>query len=137
MSRDVLVSGIVEAVRSVVRSQGPVPLHAPEFAGREREYLNDCIDTGWVSSVGAYVDRFERDLEALTGATRAVAVVNGTAALAGLPESARAAALSAFEHGFATLFLLAAGLAVVSLVMTLILKELPLRSARGAETGTA
>lgn len=81
MNRELLAGRIVDAVRSVVRSQGPVPLHAPELAGREREYLNDCIDTGWVSSVGAYVDRFERDLEALTGATRAVAVVNGTAAL--------------------------------------------------------
>ena len=76
-----LVRGIVDAVRSVVRAEAPVPLHAPEFRGREREYLNDCIDTGWVSSVGAYVDRFERDLEAVTGAARAVAVVNGTAAL--------------------------------------------------------
>ena len=64
-----------------MRAEAAVPLHAPEFRGREREYLNDCIDSGWVSSVGAYVDRFERDLEALTGAARAVAVVNGTAAL--------------------------------------------------------
>ena len=76
-----LVCRIVDAVRSVVRAEAPAPLHAPEFRGREREYLNDCIDTGWVSSVGPYVDRFERELEALTGATRAVAVVNGTAAL--------------------------------------------------------
>jgi len=81
VNRDVLAGRIVDAVRSVVRAEAPVPLHAPEFAGREREYLNDCIDTGWVSSVGAYVDRFERDLETLTGAGRAVAVVNGTAAL--------------------------------------------------------
>lgn len=58
-----------------------VPLHAPEFRGRERDYLNDCVETGWVSSVGAYVDRFEHDLADLTGAGRAVAVVNGTAAL--------------------------------------------------------
>ena len=43
-------------------------------------YVKDCIDTGWVSSNGVYVDRFERDLAALTGATHAVAVVNGTAA---------------------------------------------------------
>ena len=81
MSRDLLARRIVDAVRSVARAEAPVPLHAPEFRGREREYLNDCIDTGWVSSVGAYVDRFEHDLEGLTGATRAVAVVNGTAAL--------------------------------------------------------
>ncbi|MCW2236443.1 MDR family MFS transporter [Azospirillum canadense] len=53
----------------------------------------------------------------------------GTAALASLPPGARASALTAFEHGFSTLFLLAAALAVVSFVMTLFLKELPLRSA--------
>jgi perosamine synthetase len=57
------------------------PLHAPRFAGAEWTYLKDCLDTGWVSSVGSYVDRFERDLAALCGARRAVAVVNGTAAL--------------------------------------------------------
>ncbi|WP_298744710.1 LegC family aminotransferase [uncultured Brevundimonas sp.] len=56
-------------------------MHAPEFRGREWDYLKDCLDTGWVSSVGAYVDRFEADLQTLTGAARAVAVVNGTAAL--------------------------------------------------------
>src|SRR5262245_32502057 len=56
-------------------------LHEPEFAGREWEYVKDCIDTGWVSSAGAYVDRFERDLVDYTGAGSAVAIVNGTAAL--------------------------------------------------------
>ena len=59
----------------------PLALHEPEFAGREWEYVKNCLDTGWVSSVGAYVDRFERDLCALTGATFAVATCNGTAAL--------------------------------------------------------
>ncbi|SFS29913.1 LegC family aminotransferase [Brevundimonas viscosa] len=77
-----LVEQIVEAVRSVVPPcAAPAPLHAPEFRGAEKAYLADCIDSGWVSSVGAYVDRFERELAALTGAARAVAVVNGTAAL--------------------------------------------------------
>ena len=77
-----LVDRVVEAVRSVVPADAAAaPLHAPEFRGAEKAYLADCIDTGWVSSVGAYVDRFERDLESLTGAARAVAVVNGTAAL--------------------------------------------------------
>jgi len=73
---------VLAAVRSVL---GPaeklIALHEPEFAGREWEYVKDCIDTGWVSSAGAYVDRFERDLAAYTGANHAVAVVNGTAAL--------------------------------------------------------
>jgi perosamine synthetase len=73
---------VLAAVRSVL---GPaekfIALHEPEFAGREWEYVKDCIDTGWVSSAGSYVDRFERDLAAYTGAGHAVAVVNGTAAL--------------------------------------------------------
>ncbi len=82
MSAGELVDRIVSAVRAVAPADAmPAPLHAPEFRGREKEYLADCIDTGWVSSVGPYVDRLERDLEALTGATKAVAVVNGTAAL--------------------------------------------------------
>jgi perosamine synthetase len=59
----------------------PVALHEPEFAGNEWAYVKDCIDTGWVSYKGAYVERFERDLAAFTGTAAAIAVVNGTAAL--------------------------------------------------------
>lgn len=77
-----VADSILAAVRKVVPAErGPVALHEPEFRGREREYVQDCIDTGWVSSVGAYVDRFESMLAGITGATHAVATVNGTAAL--------------------------------------------------------
>lgn len=71
---------IVAAIRSVV---GPnsAALHEPSFAGNELAYLKECIDTTFVSSVGKFVDRFEADLAAFTGARHAVAVVNGTAAL--------------------------------------------------------
>lgn len=58
-----------------------VPLHEPEFRGNEREYLMECIDSTFVSSVGKYVDRFEQMLADFTGARHVVAVVNGTAAL--------------------------------------------------------
>jgi len=58
-----------------------VPLHEPTFNGKELEYVTDCIKTGWVSSVGSYVTRFEEDLARFTGVKRAVAVMNGTAAL--------------------------------------------------------
>lgn len=58
-----------------------VPLHEPTFDNSEIRYVTDCIETGWVSSVGKYVDQFERDLAEYTGVKRAVAVVNGTAAL--------------------------------------------------------
>src|SRR5262245_31444776 len=73
---------VVAAVASVLGpAEAMLALHEPEFSGREWEYVKDCIDTGWVSSAGAYVDRFERDLTAYTGCAHAVAVVNGTAAL--------------------------------------------------------
>ena len=50
-------------------SADKVPLHAPQFAGAEWRYLKEFLDTGWVSSVGAFVDRFERDLAAFIDAT--------------------------------------------------------------------
>lgn len=59
----------------------PLSLHEPEFRGNEWTYVKECLDTGWVSSVGKYVDAFERKLAEFTGARYAVAVVNGTAAL--------------------------------------------------------
>lgn len=79
---DARVDPIVDAVgRALSGAALPAPLHAPEFRGLEWDYLKDCLDTGWVSSVGAYVDRFERELETFTGIPHAVAVSNGTAAL--------------------------------------------------------
>lgn len=58
----------------------PVALHEPALDGNEWLYVKDCLDSGWVSSVGSYVDRFERELGEYVGGY-AVAVVNGTAAL--------------------------------------------------------
>jgi perosamine synthetase len=71
---------IVHAIRSVVGA-GPVSLHEPRFGGNEWAYLKECLDSTYVSSVGKFVDRFEAELAAYTGAKHAVAVVNGTAAL--------------------------------------------------------
>ena len=71
---------IVDAIASVV-GNGPVGLHEPRFGGNEWLYLKECLDSTFVSSVGKFVDRFESDLAAFTGAKRAIAVVNGTAAL--------------------------------------------------------
>jgi perosamine synthetase len=69
-------------MRQVVSAdRGTVALHEPRFAGQEWAYVKDCLDTGWVSSVGAYVDRFEAMLAETTGAAHAIATVNGTAAL--------------------------------------------------------
>lgn len=74
---------IVEFIRSHYNAKDgeKVMLHAPTFAGNEKKYLNECIDTTFVSSVGQFVDRFERDIEAFTGAKRAVVCVSGTNAL--------------------------------------------------------
>ena len=58
-----------------------IPLHEPIFAGNEKKYLLDCIDSTFVSSVGKYVDRFESMVADFTGAKFAIATVNGTAAL--------------------------------------------------------
>jgi perosamine synthetase len=67
--------------RAVGAVDKPVPLHEPEFAGHEWEYVRECLDAGWVSSVGKYVDEFEARMVQYTGARHAIAVVNGTAAL--------------------------------------------------------
>jgi len=58
-----------------------IPLHAPCFTGKEKDYLCECVDTTFVSSVGKFVDRFEETLAGYTGAKKAVACVNGTNAL--------------------------------------------------------
>ena len=75
-----LPQDIVGAIQLVIGA-GPAMLHEPRFGGNEWEYLKECLDTTFVSSVGKFVDRFESELAEFTGATRAVAVVNGTAAL--------------------------------------------------------
>ena len=71
---------IVQAIADVIGS-APAALHEPRFRGNEWVYLKECLDSTFVSSVGKFVDQFEADLAAYTGAKRAVAVVNGTAAL--------------------------------------------------------
>jgi perosamine synthetase len=72
---------IIGFIRATFGTDEFIPLHEPCFSGREQEYLKDCIDSTFVSSVGRYVDRFEHDLAAAVGARCAVATVNGTAAL--------------------------------------------------------
>jgi perosamine synthetase len=61
--------------------EGFIPLSVPEIRGNEWAYVKECLDTGWVSSVGAYVERFEAEMARATGTRFAVATVNGTAAL--------------------------------------------------------
>ena len=72
---------IVDFVRDVFKTKDFIPLHAPRFAGNESRYVQETINSTFVSSVGAFVDDFERKLSEYSGVERAVAVVNGTAAL--------------------------------------------------------
>lgn len=76
-----MFESLIKFIREQYRSNDFIPLHAPVFTGREREYLADTIDSTFVSSIGAYVDRFEDDIASYTGSPRAVATMNGTAAL--------------------------------------------------------
>lgn len=77
---DALAQNVVDGIRRVT-GLGPAVLHEPLFAGNEWAYLKECLDSSFVSSVGKFVDRFESDLADYTGASRAIAVANGTAAL--------------------------------------------------------
>lgn len=75
-----MFNAFVDYARSLY-GDGPVALHEPRFIGNEKNYLNDTIDSGFVSSVGEYVNEFERRIADYVGARFAVATVNGTAAL--------------------------------------------------------
>jgi len=75
-----LFQPVVDLIRSIY-GEGFVTLHRPVFEGNEKQYLIDCIDSNFVSSVGARVTEFEQQIAAFTGVKYAVATVNGTAAL--------------------------------------------------------
>lgn len=72
---------ITDFIHQLFRTEETVPLHAPLFIGNEKKYLEECIDTTFVSSVGKFVDRFEADMAAYTGSRKAVVCVSGTNAL--------------------------------------------------------
>ncbi len=82
MSTAIQSRQIILAISQVIGDAArPVALHEPLFCGNEEKYVTSCIRDGWVSSVGEFVDRFERELAQACGAKYAVAVVNGTCAL--------------------------------------------------------
>ena len=72
---------IIRYIQNLYQTEKFIPLHEPRFTGNEKKYLENCIDSTFVSSVGEYVDRFEQDIAEYTGAKYAVATVNGTSAL--------------------------------------------------------
>lgn len=78
-----MFESLLKEIREVQHfsADGPVALHAPVFTGKEKQYVLDTIESTFVSSVGAYVSRFEEMLCGLSGARYAVACCNGTSAL--------------------------------------------------------
>lgn len=72
---------LIGYIRDLYETKEFIPLHAPTFIGNEKEYVLNTIETTFVSSVGQYVDEFEQKVQVYTGSARAVATVNGTAAL--------------------------------------------------------
>ena len=76
-----MYNDVVTFIRELYQSKDIVPLHSPVFRGNEKKYLNECIDTTFVSSVGKFVDRFEEMMVEYTGTQKAVVCVNGTNAL--------------------------------------------------------
>jgi len=72
---------VVNYIKSLYGEDRFIPLHEPRFVGNEKKYLNECIDSTFVSSVGKFVDKFEHMLCEITGSKYAIACVNGTAAL--------------------------------------------------------
>ena len=71
----------ISFTKKTFKTEEFIPLHAPIFIGNEKKYLNECIDSTFVSSVGKFVDLFENEMVKFTGAKHAIATSNGTAAL--------------------------------------------------------
>ena len=71
----------IDFIQSLYQTNNSIPLHEPKFIGNEKKYLNECIDSTFVSSVGKFVDEFEEMVARFSGAKYAVATSNGTSAL--------------------------------------------------------
>ena len=80
MKNNILIKNILNSVKLAVK-QNSKKLHEPLFKGNEKKYLKKCIETGYVSYIGKYVNTFERKISKYTGSKNAVALVNGTCAL--------------------------------------------------------
>ena len=76
-----MFENVINFIQSTYQSKDFIPLHEPKFIGNEKKYLNECIDSTFVSSIGKFVDEFEEKIAKYTGARYAVATSNGTSAL--------------------------------------------------------
>jgi len=72
---------LINFIHNLYETDEFIPLHEPQFEGNEKKYVTDAIDSTYVSSSGYYVNKFEEDISVLTSCTKAVSLVNGTAAL--------------------------------------------------------
>ena len=76
-----MILEVVKFIKEIYKSQDFVSLHSPVFRGNEKKYLNQCIDSNYVSSIGSFVDKFEELMNQITQTKKTTAVLNGTAAL--------------------------------------------------------
>tara|TARA_B110000114_G_scaffold173855_1_gene201828 strand:- start:7611 stop:8750 length:1140 start_codon:yes stop_codon:yes gene_type:complete len=76
-----MIKDTINFIRELYNTDSFIPLHEPRFLGNEKKYLEECIDSTFVSSVGKFVDQFEIEVAKFTGAKYAIATVNGTSAL--------------------------------------------------------
>ncbi len=72
---------VIDFIQGLYPESKTIPLHRPIFSGNEKKYLNECIDSTFVSSVGRFVDKFEEEIANYTGVKYAIATTNGTSAL--------------------------------------------------------
>ena len=76
-----MFENVINFIQDTYKTKEFIPLHEPRFIGNEKKYLNECIDSTFVSSVGKFVDEFEEMVARFSSATYAVATSNGTSAL--------------------------------------------------------
>ena len=76
-----MFENFIDFVKKIYSTKESIALHEPKFIGNEKKYLNQCVDTTFVSSVGKFVDNFEKKIAKYTGAKYAIATTNGTSAL--------------------------------------------------------
>jgi len=76
-----MFENVITFIQDTYKTKEFIPLHEPRFVGNEKKYLNECIDSTFVSSVGKFVDKFEERISNYTGAKYAIATSNGTSAL--------------------------------------------------------
>ena len=76
-----MFENVINFIQETYQTKSLIPLHEPKFVGNEKKYLNECIDSTFVSSVGKFVDKFEEKIASYTGSKYAIATSNGTSAL--------------------------------------------------------